>query len=450
MLLIVLLLPGLLSNLGHFLSTASVLGLVFWTYRKGFIFPKSAIRGVRTIVLVLFSTINLFLVAKTYLVHSIFSSFGQYKEFVLTFSSGSFFHVIQGRGAWWETEYLRWDAGFNKLTVQGVRFAIFIIPAVYLVIRLVNCFRFRIFPSKSSIYINLRISICLILIGFYEIDRTVFNSSSKFWSVTNWIELLSSNAWEISLMTLFCTFIFALFVYMSLSKRTVLYRSIVCQSDPIPLMFLSSLLVYLVWATPTDKMVGLSPYLGMFRETWTKFGGFMYLFIVSSFLSVMGHLYLSKPRLQQSIRFVALSITLLVALVPLYGKSSYRLSSDAKILDVNNISIVNQIGRTAKNANEIFAVRDKVGFCLIPRYSRNSSAAVGIVRVLGPLLVNEPVFSQVTGEYGVELLQMGLTSDNCASDPQLIGICIYDRIDIESVNVPTWCESSFPLKDRLL
>jgi hypothetical protein len=164
----------------------------------------------------------------------------------------------------------------------------------------------------------------------------------------------------------------------------------------------------------------------------------------------MGHLYLSKPRLQQSIRFVALSITLLVALVPLYGKSSYRLSSDAKILDVNNISIVNQIGRTAKNANEIFAVRDKVGFCLIPRYSRNSSAAVGIVRVLGPLLVNEPVFSQVTGEYGVELLQMGLTSDNCASDPQLIGICIYDRIDIESVNVPTWCESSFPLKDRLL
>ena len=87
-----------------------------------------------------------------------------------------------------------------------------------------------------------------------------------------------------------------------------------------------------------------------------------------------------------------------------------------------------------------------MGFCLIPRYSIGSPAAVGIVRVLAPLLVNKPVLSQVTGDYGLELLQMGIRSSDCNTDPNYLGICIYDRTEIELIEIPSSCELTFPIK----
>lgn len=446
LLIMIILLPGLLTNLGHFLATTLILVFTFFIFRDQFTSPLKFINRKKMILLIFVSLCLLFFIVKTYFVESILVSFGQYRESIPTFSSGRLTEIVQGRGAWWEEGYLRWGDGLERLLVQICRLLIFIFPFIYMTIQTTVYLRKGLRPHRLSVYLVYRVVPILAFIGAYKIDRNIFASSDKFFSMTNWMHLISSNKFEIGLLFLLCGSIGSVFVFGSLIRRSLPHNQIDDDSKIIQLLFLSSFLIFGVWATPTDKLVLLSSFLGMFRETWAKFGGFMYVFVVASFLATSGALQQRMPRYSRSIKTFIVAISLVLVLLPLFGKSSYRLRDDKMILDVNSIAIVDQIGRTARTANGSISTGNYLGFCLIPRYSIGSPAAVGIVRVLAPLLVNKPVLSQVTGDYGLELLQMGIRSSNCNTDPNYLGICIYDRTEIELIEIPSSCELSFPIK----
>ena len=400
----------------------------------------------KMILLIFVSLCLLFFIVKTYFVESILVSFGQYRESIPTFSSGRLTEIVQGRGAWWEAGYLRWGDGLERLLVQICRLLIFIFPFIYMTIQTTVYLRKGLRPHRLSVYLVYRVVPILAFVGAYKINRNIFASSDKFFSMTNWMHLISSNKFEIGLLFLLCGSIGSVFVFGSLIRRSLPHNQIDDDSKINQLLFLSSFLIFGVWATPTDKLVLLSSFLGMFRETWAKFGGFMYVFVVASFLATSGALQRRMPRYSRSIKTFIVAISLVLVLLPLFGKSSYRLRDDKMILDVNSIAIVDQIGRTARIANGSISTGNYLGFCLIPRYSIGSPAAVGIVRVLAPLLVNKPVLSQVTGDYGLELLQMGIRSSDCNTDPNYLGICIYDRTEIELIEIPSSCELTFPIK----
>ena len=448
LLIIALLFPGLLTNLGHFFATTLILVFTLFIYRDQLSIPLQTINHKKTIFLILISLCLLFFIIKTYFVESIFSSFGQYRKFILTFSSGNLSEIVQGRGAWWEKDYLRWDGGLERLVVQIARLVIFIIPLIYVAVQIAAHLRKGIRPHGLTVYLSYRVALILTFIGVYKIDRTIYSSSGKLFSMTPWMHLISANTLEMVLLFILCVSFGSVFVFGSLIKRGFSHNQLDDDCNINRLLFVSSFLIFVVWATPTDKLVLLSSFFGVFRETWTKFGGFMYIFIVSACLATAGAWQLRMPRYGYLFKPFIVAISFVVVLVPLYGKSSDRVRSDERILDVNSIAIIDQIGRTANLANSAISAESYLGFCLIPRYSNESPAAVGIVRVLAPLLENRPVLSQVTGVYGLELLQIGIKSSNCATDPNYLGICIYDHIEIDLIEIPTWCELTFPIKQR--
>lgn len=450
LLIVSLMFPGLLTNLGHFLATTSILVLTLFVYRDRLRFPLKSISRKKTILLIIVSLFLLFITIKTYFVESISSSFSQYRGFVLTFSSGKLTEIVQGRGAWWEADYLKWGGGLEKLAVQISRLLIFVLPLIYTATQTASYFKRGLRPNGLPVFLFPRLILVLALIGAYKIDRSVFSSGVEDFLMTHSMKLISANKFEVFLLFLLCISFGIVFVFGSLIKRPFLQNRLDDDLNINRLLFMSTFLIFVVWATPTDKMVLLNPFLGMFRETWTKFGGFMYIFVVAACLASAGALQQRMHRFGHLIKPFGLTISLILVLLPLVGKSSDRVRSNERILDVNSIAIVDQIGRSASEANNKISAASYLGFCLIPRYSKSSPSAVGIVRVLGPLLKNRPVLIQLTGDYGLELLQMGKRSNNCATDPNYLGVCIYDRIKIYTVQIPTWCDVTFPKKQEEL